>query len=344
MICVRSFTSVGNVFVGATSGCTGSNRPTSMPRAAAVSGGRVVPATAQRAIVTRAMLTFLNFKWLPPEARQHPPQPLLELDFRLPAQHLPGSGDVGLANLRIVDRQRLVDDLALGRRDADDGLRELLDRELVGVAEVHRQVLAALGEQVETADQVVDVTKAARLRAVAEDGDRLVLERLPHEGRDRAPVVRAHARPVGVEDADDRGVHALLLVVRHRQRLGVALRLVVDAARPDRVDVAPVALGLRVDLRIAVHLARRGEEEARALELGEPERVVRAVRADLERVQRLPQVVDADDAVVLLEQVLTEMGAEKPGPSGHDRGWHPKDAIGLPGRPREALRSPYPNA
>jgi hypothetical protein len=90
----------------------------------------------------------------------------------------------------------------------------------------------------------------------------------------------------------DRRVHALLAVVGHRQRLGVALGLVVDAARADRVDVAPVGLGLRVDLRVAVDLRGRGEEEARAMLLGQAERVMGAVGADLERVQRQAQVVD----------------------------------------------------
>ena len=154
------------------------------------------------------------------------------------------------------------------------------------------QVLARLGEQDQPADEVVDEAEAARLRAVAEHRQRLLLERLADEGRDRAAVVRSHARPVGVEDAHDRRVDALLAVVGHRQRLGVALGLVVDAARADRVDVAPVGLRLRMHLRVAVHLARRGEQEARPLHLGEAERVVRAVRADLERLQRQPQVVD----------------------------------------------------
>ena len=162
----------------------------------------------------------------------------------------------------------------------------------VRVPEIDRVVLAALGEQDEAADEVVHVTEAPRLRAVAVHGERFVRERLADEVRDRAAVVRPHPRPVGVEDPDDAGVHALLAVVRHRQRLGVALRLVVHAARADRVDVAPVGLGLRVHLRVAVDLARRGEQEPRALELGEAERVVRAVRADLQRVQRHAQVVD----------------------------------------------------
>ena len=104
-----------------------------------------------------------------------------------------------------------------------------------------------------------DVAERARLGAVAEHGDRPVLQRLAQERRDRAAVVRAHPRAVGVEDPHDRGVDALLAVVGHRQRLGVALGLVVDAARADRVHVAPVGLRLRVHLRIAVDLGRRGD-------------------------------------------------------------------------------------
>ena len=152
--------------------------------------------------------------------------------------------------------------------------------------------MAGLGEPDDAVDQVGDVAERARLGAVAEHGDRPVLQRLAQERRDRAAVVRAHARAVGVEDAHDRRVDALLAVVGHRQRLGVALGLVVDAARADRVHVAPVGLGLRMDLRVAVDLGRRGDQEARAVLLGQPERVVGAVGADLERVQRQPQVVD----------------------------------------------------
>ena len=161
-----------------------------------------------------------------------------------------------------------------------------------GLPTLTGMVVAGLGE----ADDAVDQVVTKQNERVWEPSPNTVIgrscERLAEEGRDRAAVVRAHARAVGVEDADDRGVHALLAVVGHRQRLGVALGLVVDAARADRVDVAPVALGLRVDLRVAVDLGGRGGQEARAVLLGQPERVVRAVGADLERVQRQPQVVD----------------------------------------------------
>jgi hypothetical protein len=84
----------------------------------------------------------------------------------------------------------------------------------------------------------------------------------------------------------------LLAVVRHRERLGVALRFVVDASGADRIDMTPIRLGLRVDLRIAVDLARGRQQEPGAFELGEPEHVVGPVRAHLERVQGQALIVD----------------------------------------------------
>ena len=59
-------------------------------------------------------------------------------------------------------------------------------------------------------------------------------------------------------------------MVRHGERLGVALCFVVDPARADRIHVAPVRLGLRVDLRVAVDLARGGEQEPGRLNLASP--------------------------------------------------------------------------
>ena len=126
-----------------------------------------------------------------------------QVDLRLPAEQVARARDVGLAHLRVVDRQRLEHDLRARLGQLDDQLRHLEQRHLVRVADVHRLVHVRLGEQHEAADQVVDVTEAARLGAVAEDRDRLVGERLAHEGRDRAAVVRPHARAEGVEDADD---------------------------------------------------------------------------------------------------------------------------------------------
>src|SRR5690242_16821497 len=106
---------------------------------------------------TTATKSALHTDGLPAEGREHPSEPLLQLDLRLPAENLLRPRDVRLADLGIVDRQRLVDDLARGARDAKHGLGELVERELARVPDVHRQVLAALGEQHQPADEVVDV-------------------------------------------------------------------------------------------------------------------------------------------------------------------------------------------
>src|SRR3990170_1463260 len=117
-------------------------------------------------------------------------EPLVERDLRLPGQDLLRAGDVRLADLRVVDRQRLEDDLAAAAPDLEHLLRQLEQRELLRVADVHRQVLAALLQRDQAADQVVDVAEASGLGAVAEDGDRLALHRLADEGRDRGPRLR----------------------------------------------------------------------------------------------------------------------------------------------------------
>ena len=122
----------------------------------------------------------------------------------------------------------------------DDGLGELQHRHLGRVADVHRQVVIAHHQPVDAFDQIGDVAKAARLRALAENRDGLVRERLADERRHDAAVVQPHPRAVGVEDADDARLDLVLAVIGHRQRLGEALGLVVAAARADGVDVAPV--------------------------------------------------------------------------------------------------------
>ena len=68
-------------------------------------------------------------------------------------------------------------------------------RHLGRVADVDGKMLARLCQQDQPTDEVVDETEAPRLGAVAEHGQRLLLERLANEGRDGTAVVRAHPRP-----------------------------------------------------------------------------------------------------------------------------------------------------
>src|ERR671933_215039 len=105
--------------------------PTSMCRLAPAAG-TARPATT--ATTAAASATRLHTYRLPTERRDHPAQTLVELDLRLPPEDRLRAGDVGLALLRIVDRQRLVDDLALRAGDAQDLLGELVERELARVA------------------------------------------------------------------------------------------------------------------------------------------------------------------------------------------------------------------
>jgi len=89
----------------------------------------------------------------------------------------------------------------------------------------------------------------------------------------RRAIIQAHARAVGVEDADDVGINAVRAVIGHGHGFGEAFGFVIDAADADRVDVAPVFLALRMALRVAVYFAGGGEEEPGVLRLGEAERL-----------------------------------------------------------------------
>ncbi len=78
---------------------------------------------------------------------------------------------------------------------------------------------------------------------------------------------------------------------RHGERLGEALGLVVDTARPDRVDVAPVRLGLGVHDGIAVDLTGRRQDEARSVGGGEGKGVARPLAPHRQGLERSGQVV-----------------------------------------------------
>src|SRR5438128_8976998 len=96
-------------------------------------------AGATRRKAAQTARNVLHTDGLPAEGREHPSEPLLQLDLGLPAEHLPGPRDVRLADLRIVDRKRLVHDLARRAGHTEHGLRELVERELARVPDVGRQ-------------------------------------------------------------------------------------------------------------------------------------------------------------------------------------------------------------
>ena len=193
----------------------------------------------------------------------------------------------------------------------DHGLRELEDREFGRVAEVDRpgHLVRRVHQANQAGYEVVDVAEGAGLPAVAVDRDVLVPQRLDDEVRDHPAVVGMHPGAVGVEDAGDLDPQPVLSPVVEEQRFGAALSLVVAGARPDRIDVAPIGFGLRVDRRIAVDLGRRGLQDARFDPLGEAQHVDRADDAGLRGLHGIVLVMDrgggageVEDAVDLDEQ------------------------------------------
>src|SRR5205823_13390492 len=141
-------------------------------------------------------------------------------------------------------------------------------------------------------DHVIDVAKRSRLRAVTVDGHRSRLEGLHDQVRDHPPVVRMHARAVGIEYPGDLDRDLVLPVIVEEERLRAALCLVIAGAQPDRIDAAPVVFGLWMHLGIAVDLAGRGLKDARLDPLGQPEHVYRSMYACLGRLYRIALVVD----------------------------------------------------
>src|SRR5260370_5602695 len=96
---------------------------------------------------------------------------------------------------------------------------------------------------------------------MAVDGERLVLEGLGNEVGDHASIVHLAIGTVGVEDAHDTYVSLVLPVMFHSECLAEPFAFIIASAWPDRIDIAPIVFGLRVDQRIAVYLRGGGHQE-----------------------------------------------------------------------------------
>src|SRR2546421_1184650 len=264
---------------------------------------RTISATVLRSLKTGTMTDSVRNRGsavssLMPSSLTLSPEPLVgagetfaEVDLGAPAEHLGRKRDVGPAPHGIVDGKRLEDDLGARAGDLEHGVSELEHGELVRVADIHRTGPIGVEEGEDAAHLVVDVAVRPRLRPVAVDCEGRAFEGLDQEVRDDAPVAGPQAGPEGIEDAYDLDVEVLRPVIRHCHRLGEALRLVVHAAGTDRVDVTPVPLVLRVDLRVAVDLARGRKQVPGPGGLRETKGVVGAERADLQGLDRVLEVV-----------------------------------------------------
>src|SRR5262249_12375131 len=138
-----------------------------------------------------------------PEKRDRLPQPFLQRHFRFPAQQLTGAGNVWTALLWISLGQRRELQLPLASDDFSNGFCELEHGHFVRVSQVDRIVNIRLSQAQKSFNQIRNVTEGPRLLPVAKDGEVFALQSLMDECRNDAPIVEAHPRSVGVEDAGD---------------------------------------------------------------------------------------------------------------------------------------------
>lgn len=215
-------------------------------------------------------------------------------DGRRPVEMLARGRNVGLALQGIIGRQGTKHQLRARARHLDNFLSELENGELARVPKIQRADAAAVGihEPDKAFNHVVYVAEGARLTTFAVDGDGFPFKSLDDEVGDDAAIIGMHARPIGVEDAGDADIELVLAVIVEEQRFCAALAFVVAATRADGIDVAPVAFALRMDGRVAIDLAGRGLEDARAQALGQAEHVDGTMHTGLGGLDRIVLVMN----------------------------------------------------
>ena len=81
-------------------------------------------------------------------------------------------------------------------------------------------------------------------------------------------------------------------MIGHHHRLGESFGLVIHPAEPDRVHIAPVFLGLRMDGRVAIDLTGGRQQEPRVLFLCQAQSLVCAKCAHFQGLDGHLQVID----------------------------------------------------
>ena len=130
--------------------------------------------------------------------------------LRLPREQLSGALDVRLALLRIVFLLWHLDDFALAADEIANYDGEILDRMLVGIAEIDGQRRVAVHKANEAVDQIVNKLKRSRLRTLAVDRQRTTLKRLNNKVAHNPAVIHVHSWAESIEDARDSNLNLLL--------------------------------------------------------------------------------------------------------------------------------------
>ena len=107
-----------------------------------------------------------------------------------------------------------------------------------------------------------------------------------------ATIIRPHIRAVSVENTDDTNIDLVFAVVVEKEGFGDALAFVVASSDTDGVDVSTVALGLGVNVGVAVDFRGGGLENAGFDTFGEAEAVDRPHHRRLCRLDRVILIVN----------------------------------------------------
>ena len=181
-------------------------------------------------------------------------------------------------------------DRAARLRQGDDALGQVVDGDLLVTAEVedppHR---CRLGKQPhQRIDHIAHVAKAARLRAVPINLQRLPLHRRRHEARQHHAVLPHLPRADRIEQPDDRHRQAELLVVCQAEEfvdpLAVGVAAPAGARRPHD-DV--IVLGERHPRALAINLRGAGDQHRPAEPVGGFEDDFGAMDSRADRPHRL---------------------------------------------------------
>lgn len=228
------------------------------------------------------------------EIRDCVSQTLVQFDCWAPTEQLFGKGDIGLALSWIVFGQGPRDDLRFRAGDREDLFRQFANREFIGVTDVERSgdLFRRIHEAVQSVDQIGHVAEGSRLQALAEDGDVFSKQGLADEVRHYAAIVGAHIGAIGIENSRDLDAQSMLTAIVEKQSFGTPLALVVAGSAADRIDIAPIVLGLRMDGGIAIDLGCGGLQDADLEALSEAEHVDRAGDARLRRLNGVELIMD----------------------------------------------------
>ena len=219
-------------------------------------------------------------------------QAVAQFDRRLPLDNLLGERNIGATACGIINRKWFKDDLRAAARERDNHLCELSDRELRGVAQIHRAVRFRLMHHANQAfDQIVAITEGSRLQAVAKDGDVLVKQRLANEIRHDPPVEGMHSGSVRIEDAYDADIDSVHAMIVHEQRFCRSFSLIIAGSWTNRIDVPAVIFPLRMDLWVAVNLAGRCLQHAGTAPLTNPQGIDCSHHRRFDRLDRIELVV-----------------------------------------------------